>query len=166
MFFRLLKFLFPPHFYLQLLTFMQFGGYTLVRNSKDLFESFGFDGQPVIIGLIIFMVCYVHVFFSKYYRAIIFSWRCIGISSALALLSFWNELNFSSLHLSFKLAIRCIYGFHIVFIVLWLICTLFSWQHTIIPVQHVLSFCLNLVSRAFEFQVHSSFISSYQHCKL
>ena len=34
--------------------------------------------------------------------------------------------------------------------------TLFSWQHTIIPVQHVLSFCLNLVSRAFEFQVHSS----------
>nr|AIC32889.1 STE24 [Puccinellia tenuiflora] len=63
----------------QLLTFLQFGGYTLVRNSKDLFESFGFDDQPVIIGLIIFM-------------------------------------------------------------------------HTIIPVQHVLSFCLNLVSRAFEFQ--------------
>jgi hypothetical protein len=47
-------------FYLQLLTFMQFGGYTLVRNSKDLFESFGFDDQPVIIGLIIFMVCYAH----------------------------------------------------------------------------------------------------------
>lgn len=63
----------------QLLTFMQFGGYTLVRNSKDLFESFGFEDQPVMIGLIIFM-------------------------------------------------------------------------HTIIPVQHLLSFCLNLVSRAFEFQ--------------
>jgi hypothetical protein len=42
---------------------MQFGGYTLVRNSKDLFESFGFDSQPVIIGLIIFMVCYAHIFF-------------------------------------------------------------------------------------------------------
>uniref|UniRef100_M8BSN4 CAAX prenyl protease n=1 Tax=Aegilops tauschii TaxID=37682 RepID=M8BSN4_AEGTA len=39
----------------QVLTFMQFGGYTLVRNSKDLFESFGFEDQPVIIGLIIFM---------------------------------------------------------------------------------------------------------------
>ncbi|KAL6899521.1 hypothetical protein ACP4OV_006179 [Aristida adscensionis] len=63
----------------QLLMFLQFGGYTLVRNSKDLFESFGFEDQPVIIGLIIF-------------------------------------------------------------------------QHTIIPLQHLLSFCLNLVSRAFEFQ--------------
>ncbi|XP_010261328.1 PREDICTED: CAAX prenyl protease 1 homolog [Nelumbo nucifera] len=38
----------------QVLTFLQFGGYTLVRNSKDLFESFGFDTQPVLIGLIIF----------------------------------------------------------------------------------------------------------------
>uniref|UniRef100_A0A0D3F8W7 CAAX prenyl protease 1 homolog n=1 Tax=Oryza barthii TaxID=65489 RepID=A0A0D3F8W7_9ORYZ len=38
----------------QLLMFLQFGGYTLVRNSKDLFESFGFEDQPVIIGLIIF----------------------------------------------------------------------------------------------------------------
>ncbi|KAJ3694726.1 hypothetical protein LUZ60_000103 [Juncus effusus] len=64
---------------LQTLTFLQFGGYALVRNSKDLFESFGFDTQPVIIGLIIF-------------------------------------------------------------------------QHTIIPVQHLVSFGLNLVSRAFEFQ--------------
>ncbi|KAJ3680309.1 hypothetical protein LUZ60_016587 [Juncus effusus] len=64
---------------LQMLTFLQFGGYALVRNSKDLFESFGFDTQPVIIGLIIF-------------------------------------------------------------------------QHTIIPVQHLVSFGLNLVSRAFEFQ--------------
>ncbi|KAK3158732.1 hypothetical protein QOZ80_2AG0140890 [Eleusine coracana subsp. coracana] len=63
----------------QLLMFLQFGGYTLVRNSKDLFESFGFKDQPIIIGLIIF-------------------------------------------------------------------------QHTIIPLQHLLSFCLNLVSRAFEFQ--------------
>ncbi|WVZ74209.1 hypothetical protein U9M48_022421 [Paspalum notatum var. saurae] len=63
----------------QLLMFLQFGGYTLVRNSKDLFESFGFEDQPIIIGLIIF-------------------------------------------------------------------------QHTIIPLQHLLSFCLNLVSRAFEFQ--------------
>ncbi|PSS11689.1 CAAX prenyl protease, partial [Actinidia chinensis var. chinensis] len=38
----------------QILTFLQFGGYTLVRNSKDLFQSFGFDTQPVLIGLIIF----------------------------------------------------------------------------------------------------------------
>ncbi|XP_031495515.1 CAAX prenyl protease 1 homolog [Nymphaea colorata] len=63
----------------QVLTFLQFGGYTLVRNSKDLFLSFGFETQPVLIGLIIF-------------------------------------------------------------------------QHTVIPLQHLVSFVLNLVSRAFEFQ--------------
>ncbi|CAN1160062.1 CAAX prenyl protease 1 homolog [Linum perenne] len=39
---------------MQILTFLQFGGYTLVRNSTDLFRSFGFDSQPVLIGLIIF----------------------------------------------------------------------------------------------------------------
>ncbi|CAL5397601.1 unnamed protein product [Camellia sinensis] len=63
----------------KILTFLQFGGYTLVRNSKDLFQSFGFDTQPVLIGLIIF-------------------------------------------------------------------------QHTVIPLQHLVSFGLNLVSRSFEFQ--------------
>ncbi|XP_071735928.1 CAAX prenyl protease 1 homolog [Rutidosis leptorrhynchoides] len=63
----------------QVLTLLQFGGYTLVKNSKDLFRSFGFDTQPVLIGLILF-------------------------------------------------------------------------QHTIIPIQHLVSFGLNLVSRAFEFQ--------------
>ncbi|KAL2552943.1 CAAX prenyl protease 1-like protein [Forsythia ovata] len=63
----------------QILTLLQFGGYTLVRNSKDLFQSFGFDTQPVLIGLILF-------------------------------------------------------------------------QHTVIPLQHLVSFVLNLVSRAFEFQ--------------
>ncbi|GFP97313.1 caax prenyl protease 1 homolog [Phtheirospermum japonicum] len=63
----------------QILTLLQFGGYTLVRNSKDLFQSFGFDTQPVLIGLIIF-------------------------------------------------------------------------QHTVIPLQHLVSFSMNLVSRAFEFQ--------------
>lgn len=63
----------------QILTFLQFGGYTLVKNSKDMFLSFGFDTQPVLIGLIIF-------------------------------------------------------------------------QHTVIPLQHLVSFGLNLVSRAFEFQ--------------
>ncbi|KAG7028608.1 CAAX prenyl protease 1-like protein [Cucurbita argyrosperma subsp. argyrosperma] len=64
---------------LQILTLLQFGGYTLVRNSSDLFRSFGFDTQPVLIGLIIF-------------------------------------------------------------------------QHTVIPLQHLVSFGLNLVSRSFEFQ--------------
>ncbi|CAI9785979.1 unnamed protein product [Fraxinus pennsylvanica] len=64
---------------IQILTFFQFGGYTLVRNSKDLFQSFGFDTQPVLIGLILF-------------------------------------------------------------------------QHTVIPLQHLVNFVLNLVSRAFEFQ--------------
>ncbi|XP_074326463.1 CAAX prenyl protease 1 homolog isoform X2 [Apium graveolens] len=63
----------------QILSFSQFGGYTLVRNSKDLFQSFGFDTQPVLIGLILF-------------------------------------------------------------------------QHTVMPLQRVVSFALNLVSRAFEFQ--------------
>ncbi|CAL0308434.1 unnamed protein product [Lupinus luteus] len=63
----------------QILTLLQFGGYTLVRNSTDLFRSFGFDTQPVLIGLILF-------------------------------------------------------------------------QHTVIPIQHLVSFGLNLVSRAFEFQ--------------
>ncbi|CAN4111551.1 unnamed protein product [Withania somnifera] len=66
-------------FAVQILTLLQFGGYTLVKNSKDLFQSFGFDTQPVLIGLIIF-------------------------------------------------------------------------QHTVIPLQHLVSFGLNLVSRAFEFQ--------------
>ncbi|XP_034928148.1 CAAX prenyl protease 1 homolog [Populus alba] len=50
-----------------------------MRNSTDLFRSFGFDTQPVLIGLIIF-------------------------------------------------------------------------QHTVIPLQHLVSFGLNLVSRSFEFQ--------------
>uniref|UniRef100_A0A0C9QWP0 CAAX prenyl protease n=1 Tax=Wollemia nobilis TaxID=56998 RepID=A0A0C9QWP0_9CONI len=64
---------------MQVLTLLQFGGYTLVRNSTDLFHSFGFETQPVLIGLLIF-------------------------------------------------------------------------QHTIMPVHHLVSFALNLVSRAFEFQ--------------
>ncbi|KAI3996044.1 hypothetical protein MKX01_038444 [Papaver californicum] len=63
----------------QILTLLQFGGYTLVKNSKDLFQSFGFDTQPVLIGLVLF-------------------------------------------------------------------------QHTVIPIQSLVSFGLNLVSRAFEFQ--------------
>ncbi|KAG4992667.1 hypothetical protein AAZX31_09G234300 [Glycine max] len=64
---------------MQILTLLQFGGYTLVRNSADLYRSFGFDTQPVLIGLIIF-------------------------------------------------------------------------QHTVIPLQQLVSFGLNLVSRSFEFQ--------------
>jgi len=64
---------------MQVLTLLQFGGYTLVRNSSDLFRSFGFTTQPVLIGLILF-------------------------------------------------------------------------QHTIMPLHHLVSFALNLVSRAFEFQ--------------
>ncbi|KAG5092666.1 hypothetical protein JHK82_051444 [Glycine max] len=64
---------------MQILTLLQFGGYTLVRNSTDLYRSFGFDTQPVLIGLIIF-------------------------------------------------------------------------QHTVIPLQQLVSFGLNLVSRSFEFQ--------------
>lgn len=39
---------------MQILTLLQFGGYTLVRNSKELFESFGFHSQPILIGLILF----------------------------------------------------------------------------------------------------------------
>ena len=54
------------HFVVQILSFLQFGGYTFVRNSKDLFLSFGFDSQPVIIGFIIFQVFFYFVaFFSK-----------------------------------------------------------------------------------------------------
>ncbi|KAJ4956960.1 hypothetical protein NE237_013743 [Protea cynaroides] len=64
---------------MQVIAFMQFGGYAFVRNSKELFQSFGFDTQPVLIGLILF-------------------------------------------------------------------------QHTIIPLQHLISFGFNHVSRAFEFQ--------------
>ncbi|KAL3678742.1 hypothetical protein R1sor_021698 [Riccia sorocarpa] len=64
---------------MQVLTLLQFGGYTLVRNSTDLFRSFGFSSQPVLIGLVLF-------------------------------------------------------------------------QHTIMPLHHLVSFGLNLVSRAFEFQ--------------
>ncbi|KAL3830733.1 hypothetical protein ACJIZ3_019535 [Penstemon smallii] len=37
----------------QILTLLQFGGCTLVMNSKDLFLSFGFDTQPVVMGFII-----------------------------------------------------------------------------------------------------------------
>ncbi|KAL6130994.1 hypothetical protein ACLB2K_069372 [Fragaria x ananassa] len=38
----------------QIRTLLHFGGYALLRNSSSLFQSFGFDTQPVIIGLIIF----------------------------------------------------------------------------------------------------------------
>ncbi|OVA13954.1 Peptidase M48 [Macleaya cordata] len=38
----------------QVFYFLQFGGYTLARNSKDLFQSFGFETQPVLMELIIF----------------------------------------------------------------------------------------------------------------
>ena len=35
-----------------------------MRNSKDLFQSFGFDSQPVLIGLMIFQVLiFVHMFY-------------------------------------------------------------------------------------------------------
>jgi hypothetical protein len=40
----------------QVLTLLQFGGYTFVRNSSDLFRSFGFTSKPVLIGLILFQV--------------------------------------------------------------------------------------------------------------
>ncbi|XP_020528503.1 uncharacterized protein LOC110008010 [Amborella trichopoda] len=40
----------------RIITFLQFGGYTLVRNSKDLFLSFGFKTQPVLIGLSFFSI--------------------------------------------------------------------------------------------------------------
>ncbi|KAM5555445.1 hypothetical protein ABKV19_023388 [Rosa sericea] len=63
----------------QISMLLKFGGYTPLRNSSSLFPSFGFDTQPVIIGLIIF-------------------------------------------------------------------------QHTITPIQHLVRFASNLVSRAFEFQ--------------
>ncbi|KAM0002467.1 putative ste24 endopeptidase [Helianthus debilis subsp. tardiflorus] len=41
----------------QILTLFQIGGYTLVKNSNDMFMSFGFDTQtqPVLIGLILFL---------------------------------------------------------------------------------------------------------------
>ena len=75
---------------------MQFGGYTLVRNSKDLFESFGFEDQPVIIGLIIFMVCHARIC-KKYYRAIIFLWRCFKYnflpSSSIFVKWKWNRMS-------------------------------------------------------------------------
>lgn len=62
------SYLFPqciPYFFvLQILSFLQFGGYTFVRNSKDLFHSFGFDSQPVIVGFIIFQVTFYFVAFS------------------------------------------------------------------------------------------------------
>ncbi|XP_061996155.1 CAAX prenyl protease 1 homolog isoform X3 [Rosa rugosa] len=63
----------------QIRMLLHFGGYALLRDSSSLFLSFGFDTQPVIIGLIIF-------------------------------------------------------------------------QHTITPIQHLVHFARNLVSRAFEFQ--------------
>jgi hypothetical protein len=60
------------YLFVQLLMFLQFGGYTLVRNSKDLFESFGFDDQPIIIGLIIFQVFFEHIFCNNCYHSIFF----------------------------------------------------------------------------------------------
>ncbi|TKY63970.1 CAAX prenyl protease 1-like [Spatholobus suberectus] len=50
---------------MQILTLLKFGGFTLVRNSTDLFRSFGFDTQPVLIGLIIFqhtVIPFQHLF--------------------------------------------------------------------------------------------------------
>jgi hypothetical protein len=66
---------------MQLLMFLQFGGYTLVRNSKDLFESFGFEDQPVIIGLIIFQVCLLifvkNIFFLRYTKSFPSTTTCL-----------------------------------------------------------------------------------------
>ncbi|KAJ0837195.1 putative ste24 endopeptidase [Helianthus annuus] len=39
----------------QVLIILLFGGYALVKNSKDLFMSFGFDSQPTLIGLMLYM---------------------------------------------------------------------------------------------------------------
>eukprot|EP00246_Nothoceros_aenigmaticus_P009360 TRINITY_DN24819_c0_g1_i1.p1 TRINITY_DN24819_c0_g1~~TRINITY_DN24819_c0_g1_i1.p1 ORF type:complete len:455 (-),score=34.42 TRINITY_DN24819_c0_g1_i1:213-1517(-) len=39
---------------MQVLTLLQFGGYTLLRNSNNFYHSFGFSSQPVLIGLILF----------------------------------------------------------------------------------------------------------------
>eukprot|EP00897_Mesotaenium_endlicherianum_P000131 jgi/Mesen1/10118/ME000075S09626 len=38
----------------QVLLLLQLGGYTYVRNNADLFRSFGFSQQPILIGLILF----------------------------------------------------------------------------------------------------------------
>ncbi|XP_022855877.1 CAAX prenyl protease 1 homolog [Olea europaea var. sylvestris] len=78
---------------IQILTFLQFGGYTLVRNSKDLFQSFGFDTQPVLIGLILFQVLI-------YYHA------CLGQNMLVTskvlrlptLLVVWQEENLSAMN--------------------------------------------------------------------
>lgn len=43
-----------------------------MRNSKDLFESFGFEDQPIIIGLIIFQVCFSIVCNGRHHSVLFF----------------------------------------------------------------------------------------------
>ncbi|RHN39852.1 putative ste24 endopeptidase [Medicago truncatula] len=46
----------PLYVAMQFVPLLNGGGFTLARNSTDLFQSFGFHSQPVIIGLIIYLV--------------------------------------------------------------------------------------------------------------
>jgi hypothetical protein len=116
---------------LQILTFLQFGGYTLVRNSTDLFRSFGFDTQPVLIGLIIFQVLLI--------------WKQLLYGGMEMHAFFFPGRGAVVCHINFWLLSQSV-GF--MSLALYL-------QHTVIPLQHLVSFGLNLVSRAFEFQVLS-----------
>lgn len=46
----------PLYVAMQFVPLLNGGGFTLARNSTDLFQSFGFHSQPVIIGLIIYLL--------------------------------------------------------------------------------------------------------------
>ncbi|KAJ0724948.1 putative ste24 endopeptidase [Helianthus annuus] len=46
----------------RILILLLFGGYTLVKNSNDLFMSFRFDTQPVLIEFILFQVHHTLLF--------------------------------------------------------------------------------------------------------
>ena len=104
-----------------------------MRNSTDLFRSFGFDTQPVLIGLIIFQVLLI-----------------------------WKELLCEGKEMLMGFLV-CVLGGGVIWYKSWLwlgLSDLVAYlQHTVIPLQHLVSFGLNLVSRSFEFQVTSHTLS-------
>lgn len=129
----------------------------MVRNSKELFESFGFDTQPVLIGLILFQVNYIP------WTVVTMVWYITVVKGPshlrhLAIIFFTNSRRIMQpiwfiLNSIIVVSIPIIWTSNNKWSYSWIEYNLCFLQHTVIPLQRIVSFVLNLVSRAFEFQV-------------
>ncbi|KAM0004716.1 putative ste24 endopeptidase [Helianthus debilis subsp. tardiflorus] len=151
-----------------ILILLLFGGYTLVKNSNDLFMSFGFDTQPVIIEFILFQKTQARKMEVAEMRML--RWMC-GHTRLDRIRNevFRERLGVASISKKIKEGRLRWFG-HVkrreTTAPVRVVETLtvegrrgrgrpkLTWdeQYTIIPVQHLVSFDLNLVTHAFEFQ--------------